>query len=305
MGKDRDRGDGPNSISRFVNSAPAKIMLSLGLLLGGGAACSKEPTTPLDKTATVPGNVTKSPILETQTSVDITKMPLNTQPVGSNPTSTETVVVPTKTPEAVDYSQAFNVDPQSEADFGQVIKAPSQIDDPTDFAKWENGYLAAVESKLENYTGPFIDSDVKGGYTNKTFEFDQVLVKPIAWYKWLWKAPDGTKKTVIIKSFPIRDVATGKKSTISVTYSVDSAFGGGSYVNNAGVTGEYGTASGKASFTLWYSNIAWQKMKTVLPFNVQFLPSNSQALRMLGDFVQGRGIDPDLDKQRFIFGGYQ
>jgi hypothetical protein len=211
-------------------------------------------------------------------------MPLNTMTVEQatkDATSTETVVVPTKTPEGVDYSAAFNVDPQSEADFGQVIEAPPRFDDPTDFAKWEDGYLAAVDAKLQNYTGPFIDSGSETGTTSQTFQFYSVLVKPIAWYKWLWKAPDGTEKTVITKSFPIRDKTTGKKSSISVTYSVDNAFGGG-YVNNAGVIGEYGTATKKAGITLWYSGTRWQNMKTILPFNVQFLPTSSQALQMLG-----------------------
>jgi hypothetical protein len=282
-------------------------------LLLGGAACGDgvQTQTQPNETAPVPASSAKSPVGTITSNPDgnIKEFtPTSLQPTTPEQaaTSTDTLVVPTKTSEGVDYSAAFNVDPQSEADFGQVIEAPPRFDDPTDFAKWEDGYLAAVDAKLVDYQGPFIDSDLSFGYTNKTFEFDPVLVKPIACYKWLWKAPDGTEKTVITKSFPIRDKATGKKSSISVTYSVDSAFGGGIYANGYGVVGEYGTATVKAPIRLWYSSSGWQNMKTVLPFNVQFLPINSsQAFRMLGDFVQGKGIDSDLDKQLFIWGGYQ
>ena len=71
------------------------------------------------------------------------------------------MVISTTTPEGIDYSAAF-FDPQSEADIPQVIQSPSPIDDPTDFAKWEDGYLNAVNAKLQNYTGPTISYDGTG-----------------------------------------------------------------------------------------------------------------------------------------------
>jgi hypothetical protein len=266
---------------------------------GGGVQTQTQPA----ETAPVPTSSAKSPV-ETMTQADITKMPLNTMTVEQatkNATSTETVVVPTKTKEGVDYSAAFNVDPQSEADFGKVIDSPSPIDDPTDFAPWEDGYLAAVDAKLENYTGPFIESDLGGGNTNDQFFFNAVLVKPIAWYKYSWKSPSGAERTIITKSFPIRDKATGQKSTISITYApVDDPFG---YNGPGDNYGEYETATTKMPIEIWFDSGSSLKGRT--PFSDEFLKHDGTGAEKLEEFLIGKGIDPSLDKEHFVFGGYR
>ena len=95
-----------------------------------------------------------------QPELTATKLPTGTVvPVATNtatliPTKTEAPSL-TPTPEGVDYSQAF-FDPQSEADFLKVIESPSPIDDPVDYAKWDVGYLAAVNAKLATWTGASI-----------------------------------------------------------------------------------------------------------------------------------------------------
>ncbi len=133
--------------------------------------------------------------------------------VTSVPTTNETATeAKTPTPEGVDYSQAF-FDPQSEADFPEVIEAPSPIDDPADFTVWQEGYLAAVDEKLANYTGPSIDGTVFAfGY-----DFGQVELASDEWpvvaaYKFVWQGQEMLTKTFIIND------GKGNLTPLSITY---------------------------------------------------------------------------------------
>ncbi|MGA2822170.1 MAG: hypothetical protein ABSE72_01460, partial [Bacteroidales bacterium] len=96
------------------------LVLAIGMLLL--AACGKA-------ISTISASVTE------------TTVPVVSSPTLAPATVTETVVVPTKTSEGIDYSQAFNVDPQNIEDVNnEVMEAPV---DPALRAEWVNGYLAA------------------------------------------------------------------------------------------------------------------------------------------------------------------
>lgn len=43
-----------------------------------------------------------------------------------------------------------------------MMPAPTPLDNPEEFAKWQDGYLAAVDAKLVDYPGSFIDLDIVG-----------------------------------------------------------------------------------------------------------------------------------------------
>ncbi len=117
---------------------------------------------------------------------------------------------PTLTPiPTVDYSQAF-FDPQSEADFPRVIEAPSPIDDPADFAVWQDGYLAAVNEKLATYTGPSIDGQV--GVGGESFAVDSKNWPVIASYKFTWNGQEMLTKTLVFKD------KQGNLIPVSITY---------------------------------------------------------------------------------------
>ena len=109
----------------------------------------------------------------------------------------------------MDYSQAF-FDPQSEADFPRVIEAPSPIDDPADFAVWQDGYLAAVNEKLATYTGPSIDGQV--GVGGESFAVDSKNWPVIASYKFTWNGQEMLTKTLVFKD------KQGNLIPVSITY---------------------------------------------------------------------------------------
>ena len=258
------------------------LLLSLLLLLLSG--CTAPAPVPIPTLATTSTN---TPQPTATTSPTQTKVPTQTE---------------TPKPTEVDYSQAF-FDPQSEADFPKVIESPSPLDDPTDYSPWEDGYLAAVDKFLVDYTGPFIESDTPESYAPdpRIILFKKVKVMPIASYRFPWIVPDGTSKTIITKTFPIRDKVTGVKGSFSLTYSVDKRF---NYETPVGDLGEYGTPTVEAPLGFFYAVDSISKGN--FPFNEEFLPADgNKALVMMGNFVLGKGIDPDLNKQRFVFGGYK
>jgi hypothetical protein len=203
----------------------------------------------------------------------------------------------------IDYNQAF-FDPQSEADFPRVIEAPP-LDDPNR-STWEDNCLAAVDAKLPDYQGPFIESAANGGFDpgNGNFEFQDTIVQPIASYKYFWTAPDGTEETIITKIFPIRDTASGKRGTISITYPPPGTDGEIlPFSTWYGDFGEYGTATVKAPLYLVTGRIGLPVGGML--FSNEFLPAdNTMGLHYLREFGTGKGIDPNLAKQHYVFAGY-
>jgi hypothetical protein len=146
-----------------------------------------------------------------------------TVPVVSSPTlapaiPTETVVAPTETPEGVDYSPAF-FDPQSEADYSKVIDSPSPIDNKTDYDKWEDGYLAVVNAKLENYTGnTFKVNQVGIAYdTSQLYFTTDGPIEAISSYKFAYQNDQGQTEWIVNKTYVFKD-GSGNLVPITFTY---------------------------------------------------------------------------------------
>ena len=203
----------------------------------------------------------------------------------------------------VDYSQAFGEgkDPQSEADFSKVLKAPG-LDDPNR-TKWEDGYYTAVDAKLVDYQGPFIKSDVLGGFSpgSRLFDFSLVKLIPISAFGYDWLDSEGIAHTEIVKTFPLLDISTGEKGYFDLTYTSDKGL---SYENWSGVIGEYGTPSVETPVQFYYATNEW--LNSNAPFASSFLSGgDGRGSDMLRTFISGGGIDPKLKDARFIFNGFR
>ena len=83
----------------------------------------------------------------------LTAAPTTTPTITPTPTLT---AIPTATP-LVQGNIFF--DPLTVEDFSRVAQAPSPIDNPTDFAKWQDEYLKQVNEKLKTYQGYSISTD--------------------------------------------------------------------------------------------------------------------------------------------------
>jgi hypothetical protein len=126
---------------------------------------------------------------------------------------------PTPTKVEFDYSQAF-FDPQNESDLAKVIDAPSPIEKAVDFAKWQEEYVAAVEKKLETYSGYVLDSKYIGiTFDQAELEFDAsdhvggINLEVVASYKFVWQG-----NTIVTKTFALK-LYDGTLIPFSVTYS--------------------------------------------------------------------------------------
>lgn len=203
---------------------------------------------------------------------------------------------PTATPEGVDYSQAF-FNPQNEADFAKVIESPSPIDNPAEFAKWQDGYLAAVEEKLKTYTGPRVNSikhsTVSFESNSFVFEFNEWPV--IAAYKFKWEGKEMITKTLVIED------EQGNLTPVSITYTTpDSPV----FDQNEGWT----TPSGKPLF-LEFSH-AWGvdvKKLTTDKFAEEFLLENNPDFDAQLRVLRGKGDDADrkiMAQSRFLWARY-
>jgi hypothetical protein len=104
-------------------------------------------------------------------------------------------------------------DPQSEADFANLVESPSPIDNPEDFAKWQDEYLNQIDEKLKTWDGPIMN------IAGTTVDFGiQVLALPknkwqaISSYKYIWQG-----KEILTKTYVTKD-NTGALVPFSITY---------------------------------------------------------------------------------------
>ena len=82
--------------------------------------------------------------LDVSKTSDVAVQATETLPV---PTATnEPTVTPTEKP-LIEGNIFF--DPQSEKDFARVVESPSPIDNPEEFAVWQDEYLKQVNEKLK------------------------------------------------------------------------------------------------------------------------------------------------------------
>jgi hypothetical protein len=240
-------------------------------------------------TSCAPGKLLSSTIAPLPTiTPTFTPTITSTYSVTPSPTFTHT---PTITPiPTVDYNQAF-FDPQSEADFPRVIESPSPIDDPVGFAVWQEGYLAAVDEKLKNYTGPYIVLD------NIGYQFDGGNI--VFWYN-EWRAVgsykfDWRKQEILNKTFVVRD-QNGNLVPFSVTYTTpDSPV----FVQRM----MYRTPSVE---TMMYMRYEWNSAKMLHftdPFIDSYLSDNGKYFESWQRFFGGVGTEEDkynVSRMRFV-----
>lgn len=132
------------------------------------------------------------------------------------PTETPTVT-PTPTERALIEGNIF-YDPQTKEDFKNVVMAPSPIDKPDEFAKWQDEYLKMVMGKLENYEGPYVDL-MKIGFIISEEKGSLHLFSNnwpvIASYKFLWQGQEMLTKTLVFRNL------TGRVFPLTFTYTTE------------------------------------------------------------------------------------
>ena len=88
-----------------------------------------------------------------------------------------------------------------------MVLAPSPIDKPEEFAKWQDKYLELVLAKLENYEGPFLDPVSTDFALNlehnmiHIFSYDWPV---IASYKFMWHGQEMLNKTYALSNGSVK-----------------------------------------------------------------------------------------------------
>jgi hypothetical protein len=192
-----------------------------------------------------------------------------------------------------DYNRAF-FDPQNKADLRKVVIAPSPIDDPTGFARWQDGYLAAIHEKLNTYTGPSIDGGGKCGtdFGSNRFIFVTSNWPVIASYKFTWNEQEILTKTVVLKD------SQGVLIPVSITYTTP---------DSPAFDSIMGFKTPPAGFSgVWYVYFAWtdyNKRFYTDKFIESFMPTSDTNFEAQRRVWAGTGSDVDRDlvaRSRFI-----
>ncbi len=169
----------------------------------------EEAITRLDvsKTSDVAVQATETlPIIEPTATVTATPEPTATN---------EPTVTPTETPLIV--GDIF-FDPQSEADFDKVVKAPSPIDNPDEFAVWQDEYFRQINEKLKTYDGEYMKLENNGiMYNGGYFVFGANNWKVMASYQFPWSDEGGNEHSIINKTFVFKD-SQSNKIPVTITY---------------------------------------------------------------------------------------
>ncbi len=186
-------------------------------------------------------------------------------------------------------------DPQSEADFDKVVESPSPIDDPQNFAKWQDEYLKMIEEKLKTYNGFFINGQSLGIiYSSDLFSVGSENWPVVAAYKFVWKGQE-----ILTKTFVFKD---GQENLIpvSLTYS---------NFNSLMFNSDLGYVTPKnirAVFTYAWSKSLREAFSE--EFVEDFLPINNEDLdsQRRGFFGSGDLVDREiLSRSRFVIGWEQ
>lgn len=111
-------------------------------------------------------------------------------------------------------------DPQSKEDFKNVVLAPSPIDEPEMFAKWQDEYLNQVFDKLETYTGPTISDE----YTGIDYNVGRIIFISSDWpvissYKFRMG-----NEEILTKTFVYMDKRNGELVPLSFTYPPEDSY---------------------------------------------------------------------------------
>ncbi|MGI6249823.1 MAG: hypothetical protein ACOYKD_00440 [Anaerolineaceae bacterium] len=147
--------------------------------------------------ACTPTNTQSSPTIAlTSTSTQVP--PTATETQTSTPVPTETIT-PTPTPESLIKGNIFQ-DPQSREEFKDLVLAPSPIDEPEEFALWQDEYLKQIYEKAEDYRDKAINENFGIMGEVGFFIFHSSVWNPIASYKFMWQGQEMLSKTFLFKS---------------------------------------------------------------------------------------------------------
>ncbi len=133
------------------------------------------------------------------------------------PTETPTVT-PTPTEKPLIEGNIF-YDPQKKEDFKNVVLAPSPIDEPEKFSKWQDEYLKMVMEKLDDYEeGPYVDLMTRGFIISEetgTINFFSNNWPVVSSYKFIWQGQEMLSKTFVFRNL------TGRVFPLTFTYTTE------------------------------------------------------------------------------------
>lgn len=155
-------------------------------------------------------------------------------------------------------------DPQTEADFATLVESPSPIDDPVNFAKWQDEYLNQIYEKLTTWSGTPVGVENIGiDFNGQRFDFMKENLQPIASYKFKWQGQEILTKTFILKD------TKGNLVPFSVTYTTPDS----PVFNFKDIS--YKTPSSEIGMTIRYGWNNYMKVSFTDPFIDAFLPEDT------------------------------
>jgi len=155
-------------------------------------------------------------------------------------------------------------DPQSKAEFNTVVLAPSPIDDPENFALFQEEYLQKIHEQAETYRDQAINGSFEIAGDVGVFLFHSSVWKPIASYKFKWEGQEILNKTFLYTS------QQGDLIPITLTYVPESSW----FFNQEFA---YKTPDGSQNMDLYvvYAFRDIVKKEQMDNFMDQFLPTNT------------------------------
>lgn len=192
-------------------------LITVLIIIWVTVACTPiKPQSDLGEVATL----TDLPTQKSVTSTVDQATPTATETQVSTPTQTATETkTPTPTAESLIQGDIFQ-DPQSKEEFDTVVLAPSPIDDPENFALWQDEYLKQVYEKLKTYTGPTISDE----YTGIAYGLGRLMFISSEWpvissYKFKFQ-----NEELLTKTFVYMDKRNGELVPLSFTYPPEDSF---------------------------------------------------------------------------------
>lgn len=278
----------------MIKKTTIMILLSVMAFLGCAflSSCAGQPLM-----TSTSGPATNTPPVSTVTGIPptYTHTPQPTATHTPEPTATITST-PTQTP--IVQGDIFQ-DPQSKEEFATLVEAPSPIDNPEEFAKWQDEYLKQVNERLKTYTGKSLSTvGCSIAYEIQRFTFASQEVEVVSSYKFQW---DG--REILVKTFVLR-LPDNSFIPLSVTYPNED-----SYLFSWGVENYY-TPRTASKLYLYYGESGF--LKIVSPdsndeFSIKYLTGNDEKFQSFLN-SQVRELDDadrrNIEELRLILGDY-
>lgn len=198
----------------FILIMLASILSSCGMIIE-----TLVPTVSnVESTPTVQNRATQELTLVSPTEV-ATEMPTFT--LTPEPTATATATeMPTPTKEKSLIEGNIFFDPQSKEDFKDVALAPSPIDEPEEFALWQEEYLKLVNEKLINYDGQSLTIE----NMLISYNYNMLLLSSNEWPVIASYIFDYQGEKILTKAFVFKDGDNNLLVPLSATFSPENSF---------------------------------------------------------------------------------